>query len=175
MEITLRKLELNDFEGFKKAVDANWEKDFIFAHYWETSAKRDFKFYLKLLREKELGVNLDDGHVPSTLLFAFNMKNEIVGRASIRHELNPHLLRVAGHIGYGVVPEFRRKGIATKILESSIEYCKKTLNMNNAILVTCDDNNIGSIKTIEKNKGILEDKIYIGDHSIPKRRYWIKI
>ena len=42
------------------------------------------------------------------------------------------------------------------------------------ILVTCDDDNIGSIRTIEKNGGILENVISGPDLDKPKRRYWIE-
>jgi predicted acetyltransferase len=42
------------------------------------------------------------------------------------------------------------------------------------ILLTCDDDNIGSIRTIEKCGGILEN-IVTGPHvQTPKRRYWIE-
>jgi hypothetical protein len=41
------------------------------------------------------------------------------------------------------------------------------------VLVTCDDDNIGSIRTIENNRGVLEDVISGPDLDRPKRRYWI--
>jgi predicted acetyltransferase len=40
------------------------------------------------------------------------------------------------------------------------------------VLVTCDDDNVGSIRTIEKNGGILEGVVR-GPDEQPKRRYWI--
>jgi len=43
------------------------------------------------------------------------------------------------------------------------------------VLVTCDDGNIGSIKTIENNGGVLEDIVSGPDLDKPKRRYWIDI
>jgi predicted acetyltransferase len=42
------------------------------------------------------------------------------------------------------------------------------------ILVTCDDDNIGSIRTIEKNGGILENVVDGPDLDKPIRRYWIE-
>jgi predicted acetyltransferase len=42
------------------------------------------------------------------------------------------------------------------------------------VLVTCDEDNIGSIKTIEKNGGRLESVIRDPDLSKPKCRYWIE-
>jgi predicted acetyltransferase len=42
------------------------------------------------------------------------------------------------------------------------------------ILVTCDDDNVGSIRTIERNGGVLEN--VVSGHGLkPKRRYWIDL
>jgi predicted acetyltransferase len=43
------------------------------------------------------------------------------------------------------------------------------------VLVTCDDDNVGSIKTIENNRGVLEDVVSGSDLDKPKRRYWIDV
>ena len=92
---------------------------------------------------------------------------------SIRHELNEWLLRVGGHIGYVVVPEFRRRGYATAILHWSLQIAHDTLGIGR-VLVTCDDDNVGSIRTIEKNGGVLENVISGSDLATSKRRYWIE-
>ena len=63
---------------------------------------------------------------------------------------------MGGHIGYAVVPEFRRRGYATTILDLSIQIARGKLDLTR-ILLTCDDDNIGSIRIIEKNGGILEN------------------
>jgi predicted acetyltransferase len=39
--------------------------------------------------------------------------------------------------------------------------------------VTCDDDNVGSLTTIEKNGGVLESIVPCPDGDNPKRRYWI--
>jgi predicted acetyltransferase len=80
-----------------------------------------------------------------------------VGRASIRHSLNEFLEREGGHIGYVVVPEFRRQGYANAILRLSLQIAREKCGGTHRILVTCDDDNVGSIRTIEKNGGILEN------------------
>jgi predicted acetyltransferase len=92
---------------------------------------------------------------------------------SIRHELNEFLLRVGGHIGYVVVPEFRRQGYATAILRRSLQIAHETLGIGR-VLVTCDDDNVGSIRTIEKNGGVLENVISGPDLAKSQRRYWIE-
>ncbi len=41
------------------------------------------------------------------------------------------------------------------------------------VLVTCDDDNIGSIRVIEGCGGVLDDIRHIAQGAPPKRRYWI--
>ena len=43
-------------------------------------------------------------------------RNILVGAINIRHYLNDHLLKFGGHIGDGVRPSERRKGIATRMI-----------------------------------------------------------
>jgi predicted acetyltransferase len=132
-----------------------------------------FRRYLEVLTEQARGESLPPDHVPATFLFAF--ANEvIVGRVSIRHRLNDFLLRVGGHIGYVVVPEFRRQGYATAILRQSLQIAHDKWGLHR-ILVTCDDDNIGSIRTIEKNGGILENVVDGPGFDKPIRRYWIEL
>jgi predicted acetyltransferase len=143
-----------------------------FLHYYREGMP--FRRYLEVLEEQEQGINLPSPqHVPSTFLFAF-AGTTIVGRASIRHSLNEFLEREGGHVGYVVVPEFRRKGYATRILRLAIQIARDKLGLER-VLVTCDDDNIGSIRTIEHNGGILEDIVSGPDLDTPKRRYWINV
>ena len=83
------------------------------------------------------------------------------------------LARVGGHIGYVVVPELRRRGYATMMLRLALKIANEKLGIRR-VLVTCDDDNIGSIRTIEKCGGVLETIITGSDLETPKRRYWIE-
>jgi predicted acetyltransferase len=142
-----------------------------FLHYYEEGMS--FGRYLAVLREQERGENLAPRHVPSTFLFAFE-EPRIVGRVSLRHRLNPFLERVGGHIGYAVVPEFRRKGYATEILRQALVIAGERLGLDR-VLVTCDDDNVASIRTIEKNGGVIENTVTGSDLETPKRRYWVDL
>lgn len=99
-------------------------------------------------------------------------ENVIFGAANIRHELTEDYLKRGGHIGYGVVPSFRREGYVTKILLESLKVCQK-LGIQK-VLVTCDEDNIGSAKVIQ-NAGGLKGIPYIEDNGKCIHRFWIDI
>jgi predicted acetyltransferase len=103
-------------------------------------------------------------HVPCTTLWWVDGETYL-GRLAIRHVLNDFLLDVGGHIGYDVRPTRRREGHATAMLRQALTWARG-LGIESA-LVTCDDDNIGSIRVIEAAGGVLED--VRGE----KRRYWV--
>ncbi len=140
-----------------------------FLHYYEEGLP--FARYLEILGDREAGIGLPGDQVPSTILFGF-VEQRIVGRVSIRHHLNPRWVRSGGHIGYVVVPEFRRRGYATAMLLRSLELARDRFGLLH-VLVTCDADNLASKRTIEKCGGVLED-VYAGpDVDTPTCRYWI--
>ena len=173
--IILRHLKQSDESAFKSALSENWEGNFIFAHYFDTLGNQSFETYINVLPQISLGKLIPPEHVPSTLLFAFDDQGQIVGRVSIRHELNALLLKVGGHVGYGVTPSRRRQGFASEILKQSLPYIRKELPHLEKILLTCDDSNLGSRKTIEKNGGVFENLYQESSTAEAKRRYWIKL
>ena len=115
------------------------------------------------------GAGLPPERVRADYLLA-EVDGQVVGRASIRYALTDYLLRVGGHVGYGVGPEFRRRGYATEILRQSVERLRK--NGIQRVLVTCADDNVGSARTIESCGGVLEN-VVVDDAGRPTRRYWI--
>ena len=168
--LALRLPTEREEEEFLRAHRATSPEVPHFLHYYEEGMP--LTRYLEVLAACERGERLPPDHVPSTFLFAF-VAARIVGRVSIRHSLNAFLERVGGHIGYVVVPEFRRQGHATEILRQSLEIARGKLGISR-VLVTCDDDNIGSIRTIEKNGGMLENIVSGPDLEKPKRRYWFE-
>ncbi len=130
-----------------------------------------FAGYISLLDARSRGERLTGRLVPSTFLVA-EVDGTLVGRVSIRHELNDFLAQWGGHVGYGVRPAFRRRGHATEILRQALGVARAA--GVERVLVTCDDDNIGSARVIEICGGVLENVVPGEEGSpTPKRRYWI--
>jgi len=118
------------------------------------------------------GIGLPDGWVPASTYWLI-CQNHIIGTCNLRHELNDCLREFGGHVGYSIRPSERRKGFGMQILKLLLN---KAQNLGVVrILVTCYDNNIASIRVIERNGGILADKVNNDNSEIPTRRYWIDL
>lgn len=126
--------------------------------------------YLDGLEAWRLGSDLPAGFVPATFLVA-DVDGAIVGRTSIRHELNEFLVHEGGHIGYGVVPLHRRRGYATEILRQSL-IVARAVGVER-VLIVCDDDNVGSASIIERCGGRLDSVVASTADGHPTRRYWI--
>lgn len=117
---------------------------------------------------------LPSHYVPSYDYFAVD-DNKFIGIIHIRIKLTDNLLRYGGHIGYAINPLYWNKGYGTELLKLGLEKAKGLIK-DNKVLVTCDDDNIGSYKIIEKNGGVLENKVenIDGEEKFLTRRYWIE-
>jgi predicted acetyltransferase len=96
-----------------------------------------------------------------------------LGSLSVRHYLNDNLLKYGGHIGYAIRKSERRKGYGTLILNLALP-CVKLLGLDK-VLLTCNDDNAGSIRIIEGAGGVLENILPVPGSAVGKRRYWIEI
>ena len=129
----------------------------------------DFDYYLDNLELKEPR----DGLVPDSTFFLLDdERNILLGAVNIRHYLIDFLLLHGGHIGDGVRPSERRKGYATEMIRLALLECKK-LGIDK-VLIICDKDNIGSMKSIVKNGGVLENEI-VGKDGRIEQRYWINL
>lgn len=136
--------------------------------------------------------------------------SEVVGKISMRHWLLTHdLAEFLGHIGYAVRPDYRRQGIASWQLRAALMaishkvqsqqihveqkmFCPSVKELssfpfqavppteNLAVLLTCNESNVGSYLTIEKCGGVRDrdgvvDNKRLKDFGTVKRRYWLEV
>jgi predicted acetyltransferase len=165
--LRLRPLTASDESAFLAGDRLMRVEGFAFALGYEVGTAWDE--YLRRLESKRLGQGLDPDEVPSTLLVA-DVAGEIVGRVSVRHHLNAFLAHQGGHIGFGVLPGHRRRGYASRILVGGLDVAR-ALGIDR-VLVTCDDDNIGSATVIERGGGVLDSTVE-SSHGVAVRRYWI--
>lgn len=129
---------------------------------------------VKKLQNWKQGLQLPEiGWVPCSTFFLVRPDGKVVGKSSLRHELNEHLRTIGGSIGYVIRPDQRRKGCGTAILRLTLEKASE-LGLER-VLVTCDEDNIASAKIIEKNGGTLETVYRDNKADIAKCRYWINL
>ncbi|MBT2480757.1 GNAT family N-acetyltransferase [Streptomyces sp. ISL-94] len=124
----------------------------------------------RLHRYADRTVPVEQGRVHATYWWIAE-GDTYLGAIDLRHHLNAFLLDAGGHIGYSVRPSARGRGLATWAL-GAVLHEARIMGMDR-VLLTCDPDNTASVRTIERNGGVLED---VRDTLIgPKRRYWIDL
>ena len=132
-----------------------------------------FDAFVDELERQARGENLQPDHVPQTTYWLLRSDGAILGTGRIRHYLTPSLEAWGGHIGYDIRPTERRKGYGTLILSLLLREARD-LALRRALL-TCDDENVGSARVIERNGGVLADRVPTLDTDRLGRRYWIEV
>jgi predicted acetyltransferase len=123
----------------------------------------------RLRRQSDRSVELEPGRVPASYWWIVD-DGVYAGAITLRYELTEKLLDGGGHIGYGVRPSARGRGRASWALGQVLDRARAS--GLDRVLVTCDDDNLASARTIECNGGVLEDvrETWLG----LTRRYWIE-
>ena len=98
-------------------------------------------------------------------------RDYFIGEISIRHRLTEALEQYGGHIGYGVRYSEWNKGYGTLMLKFALEKAQE--RGLSWVLITCDDDNPGSARVMERNGLVLRDKVrnIIDGQEIITRRY----
>jgi predicted acetyltransferase len=91
----------------------------------------------------------------------------VLGGIALRTGTDDQVQRL-GHVGYGIRPSARGQGIASWAVGEVLPHARQA-GMGRLLLV-CRDDNVGSVKTIERHGGVLEE----GGEGLV-RRYWIDL
>lgn len=134
----------------------------------DTPAK-DFQAYVSKLRLME--TMAPPKFVKGTCYWAI-YDDQVVGRIAIRHELNDFLRVIGGHIGFIVRPSFRKMGVASEMLRQLLQTDRARAIKK--LLITCDDGNVASEKTITRNGGVFESSAVDNEGKL-KKRFWINL
>lgn len=134
------------------------------------SARWDYPGFVKRREEYE---QVPEGRAPQLDFFLLRDSGAILGRSSLRLWLTPDLEDIGGHIGYRIRPSERRKGYGTRLLALTLDEARK--HGLRDVLLTCDSDNIGSRRIIERNGGHLASERVSPQSGVLVARYWISM
>ena len=133
----------------------------------------DFPLMVNKLDAYSRGQLIPKGFIAHSSFWLIDENERVVGCSNLRHKLNKHLLVLGGHIGFGIRPSERQKGYAKLILELTLSKAKNKC-INN-VLLTVDKDNLGSVKAIQYNKGVLTSEKEVSGQNSLIQYYWIEI
>lgn len=162
-----------DYESEYLSFYQEWKESGEVMVPWVISLEpSNFQEMIKSLLDSEKEENIPENWVPASTYWLVDENKKVIGAVNIRHRLTKRLLDRGGHIGYGIRPSERRKGYATKLLSLSLQ---KTRELGlEKVLVTCDEHNIASEKTILNNGGVPDTNFIEEDGNVIKR-FWIEL
>lgn len=134
----------------------------------------DLPAYLQFCDNLRKGRRLPPGIVPSSTYWLVLDGRTIVGSGRLRHRLNPALKKEGGHIGYTIRPSLRRQGYGALICRLLMEKAREERGLDR-VLITCDTDNVGSYRIIEKNGGIWEGESRSDFSGKPVSRFWVPV
>lgn len=94
--------------------------------------------------------------------------DDVLGGIALRYG-DTDFIRRRGHVGYGIRPSARRRGLATLALRQILDQAR--LRGIQRVLLVCSCDNEASATMIERNGGVLEGIQDTEDDRV--RRYWI--
>ena len=112
--IYLKAANLEDVEKEYDAISQIPENENGYMNDYYGCKREEFEnIILPELIEHANGINVPENRVPDTYCFLWD-DQEVVGLFKIRHCLNEFLAKGPGHVGYGILKQYRDRGYATK-------------------------------------------------------------
>jgi predicted acetyltransferase len=125
------------------------------------------KWIGRLVDQSNSTAAVDAGHARCSYRWIVD-GTELLGGIALRHEFTDFVARM-GHVGYGVRPSGRGRGVATWALGQMLDEAR-VVGLKR-VLIVCAADNLASARVIEKNGGVLDDG---PSHGLLQRRYWIR-
>ncbi|MBF7073990.1 GNAT family N-acetyltransferase [Glaciecola sp. MH2013] len=122
----------------------------------------DFVAMLQRNEDFAKGVNIPQGYVPSSTWWLVH-NEEIIGVVNLRHYLNDNIKHIGGHVGLGIRPSYRGRGLSTKLLGLCMNEAK--LLGISALHVHCYESNIASMSMIKSCGGELHSIVGTDDNN----------
>lgn len=166
--LQLARPSVNLFSRFLEFVEdmrANGQP--LWAPYLPKEDEAPGDFIERLLKRE---TEPESPFVSETVFWAVCNDN-VVGRISLRHRLEGNLYKMGGHIGYEVSPKWRQKGFATEMLRQVLQTPKAS--EIGRVLLTCSPDNEASNKTIQRNGGVFDKKVFVDFIQEDRNHYWI--
>jgi|HigsolmetaAR203D_1030402.scaffolds.fasta_scaffold00402_12 predicted acetyltransferase len=149
---------------------------------WEASGEKmapfvlrmdmnDFESYVRTLRQMKTEPTDGRKTVNSSTFWLTDGRGRVLGAVNIRHALNEHLLKIGGHITFGIRPSERGKGYAKRMLELAMEEARK-LNLSR-VLIVCGADHEAARRTILSAGGVRENQTFFNGKMYD--RYWIDL
>ena len=131
----------------------------------------NFEAFLAHLAGCERGIGIPADFVPHSTFWLVE-DGEVVGVSNLRHRLTERLLEEGGHIGYGIRPSARGRGLGKAILGLTLrEAARRGIGW---ALLTCAKANAASAAVIAANGGVLESEGFVASRGEVVQRWWIE-
>jgi predicted acetyltransferase len=132
----------------------------------------DFESFLAELVACSRGVGSASTWAPHSTYWLVRDGHEVVGVSNLRHRLTDMLRREGGHIGYGVRPSARGRGLSRELLRQTL--LRARAKGIEDVLITSSKTNKRSVATILANGGALESEEFLPEVGRIVQRYWIR-
>lgn len=128
----------------------------------------DFAALLRRLDDFTKGINIPEGFVPSSTFWLVE-GGEIIGVSNLRHYLNERIRHCGGHIGLGIRPSYRGRGLGNVLMALTIQEARK--RGIGELHIHCHKANEASTRMIISNGGVLDSEVEDGEPGEIVRRY----
>ena len=131
-------------------------------------AHQDFRALVQRLQDLADGINIPEGFVPSSTFWLVDGA-ELVGVSNLRHHLNERIRHCGGHIGLGIRPSYRGRGLGTLLMALTIGEARK--RGIGELHIHCHKGNEASARMITSNGGVLDSEVEDGESDETVQRY----